>query len=68
MRRILTVLLLFACVSCVNPHAPAELATFQAIAPEYSAYVEADPALTTEQKQLRLDTVETWRRRVEAQK
>jgi len=60
-----TILILFLLGSCVNQSAQAELDTYNAIAPEYSAYVEADPALTAEQKQRRLDTVETWRRRVE---
>ena len=53
---------------CVNPSAQAEKATFEAIAPEYSAYVQADPNLSAEAKSIRLDTVETWRRRVEVAK
>jgi len=58
-------ILLFLC-GCVNPNAQAELDTYNAIAPEYRAYVEADPTITEQQKELRYDTVETWRRRVEA--
>lgn len=63
MKKLVAVLLL--CGGCVNPNAQAELDTFNAVAPEYRAYVEADPLLTPEGKQLRFDTIETWRRRTE---
>jgi len=66
MRKLAVALLL--CGGCVSPNTQAELETFNAIAPEYVIYVESDPELTQEQKQLRYDTVETWRRRVEASK
>lgn len=68
MKRRLPVLIFLLCAACPNPHAQAELDTFQAIAPEYRGYVEGDPALTPEAKQLRYDTVETWRRRVGAER
>ena len=58
------VVLLFVCGGCVSPNTQAELETFNAIAPEYTLYVEGDATLTAEQKQLRYDTVETWRRRI----
>lgn len=48
---------------CVGPD-PAALATYNAVAPEYRAYVEADASLTAEQKQSRFDTITTWRIRV----
>lgn len=62
------IILLALCGSCVSPDTAAEQATFDAVAPEYLTYVEADEALTEEQKQLRRDTIETWRRRLEAAK
>lgn len=48
---------------CCGP-SEAERATVDAIAPEYSAYVQADPRLDAEQKARRLRTIETWQRRV----
>jgi hypothetical protein len=42
----------------------ADKATFDAIAPEYRAYVENDPHLTTEQKQRRFRTLESWQARL----
>ena len=61
-------ILLLVLAGCVNPHAQAELDTFRAVAPEYRAYVEADPQLGDMQRQIRLDTIETWRRRVGAER
>lgn len=59
--------LLLACLSgvcgCATPEAAfvrAERATYQAVAPEYVAYVEADPALSDEEKERRRRTVRTW--------
>jgi hypothetical protein len=66
MKKLAIILLL--CGGCVSPNTQAELETFNAIAPEYVIYVEGDTNLTQEQKQLRYDTVETWRRRIEASK
>jgi hypothetical protein len=43
---------------------PADVSTYQQIGPAHAAYVQADPALTAEQKQRRLDLVESWRIRV----
>ena len=34
--------------------------TYKAIAPEYKSYVEKDPAMSAEDKQLRLDTIKQW--------
>ena len=48
---------------CAMPGAAfvrAERATFDAVAPEYRAYVAADERLSPEQKDRRLRTVETW--------
>ena len=44
----------------------ADRATFQAVAPEYAAYVDADPALAEDERARRGRTIETWRLRVEA--
>lgn len=56
---LLTALAMAACTST-----PAEVATFNAVAPEYAAYVQADPNLQPAQKQARLDLIESWRLRV----
>ena len=53
-----TILLLLAFASCTAT--PAELATYDAIAPEYRAYVTADASLSVEQKQRRLDHLHAW--------
>lgn len=37
-----------------------ERATFNAIAPEYAAYVAADPALNGDQRDRRMRTLRTW--------
>ena len=42
--------------------------TYKAIAPEYSAYVKADPKLDKDGKALRLLTLETWKTRIDAWK
>lgn len=55
---------LFATASCVLPPTEAELATYQAVAPDHRAYVEADTKLDVQQKQRRLDLLESWRIRV----
>lgn len=59
--RLLPFLLL---AGCVLPPTEAERATFDAVAPEYRAYVEADATLAPDAKQRRLDTVQTWAIRV----
>ena len=53
----------FALPSCA-PLTPAERATYDAIAPEYAAYVQVDPNLAPDQKQRRLGLLESWRIRV----
>ncbi len=44
----------------------AERATLDAIAPRFTRYVEADASLTEPQRQVWLDLVTTWRKRVES--
>ena len=56
--------LLLGLPSCFLPPTEADVLTYQAIAPEYAAYVKVDPKLTPEQVANRLDTVESWRIRV----
>ncbi len=41
------------------------IATYDAVAPEYIRYVDADPALSPEQKSRRHDTVNSWARKNE---
>lgn len=38
----------------------ADRATFDAIAPEYRAYVDADPELSLEKKTRRRGTIDSW--------
>lgn len=56
-------LILLLCVACIGPTS-AELATYNTIAPDHRAYVEADPKLDAGQKAARLDLLESWRIRV----
>lgn len=42
----------------------ADRATWEAVAPEYRAYVEADPRLDDAQRARRRTTLETWARRI----
>ena len=44
----------------------ADRATYQAVAPEYAAYVHADPALDDEQRERRDRTIATWDARIRA--
>lgn len=46
------------------PYVAADRATYNAIAPEYSRYVEADPTLDTEDRALRQSTLATWDLRI----
>ena len=67
----LLVLLAWGAAGCspAAPYVAADNATYQAIAPEYQAYFNADPALTADQKALRQRTLDTWKlRTTQAQK
>jgi len=57
-------LLLASCTAPGSGYVQADLATFEAIAPSYSAYVLADPLLNQPEKDRRLLVVETWRARL----
>lgn len=52
-------LLLLLLGSCVPPTS-AEKSTYDVIAPDHRAYVEADESLTLEQKQRRYDLLDSW--------
>jgi hypothetical protein len=69
------ILLLFPLTQCtgcsaLQPPTPdyvaADRATYQAIAPEYAAYVHADPALDEEQRERRDRTLASWDARIRA--
>lgn len=59
------VALLAACTPS-HPYTIADRETFDAIAPEYGAYVMADKNLSEDQKKRRAVAVQTWRLRIEA--
>ena len=44
----------------------ADRATYEALAPEYAAYVAADPSLAPDERDRRTRTLQTWRMRIEA--
>lgn len=54
------------CSAVPNIDAAAERATYDAVAPEYLEYVEADPGLDEAAKQNRRSTVKTWNDRIAA--
>jgi starvation-inducible outer membrane lipoprotein len=63
---ILLLLLLSACTS--TPHfVAASRATYDAIAPEYLAYIEDDASLAEASKQIRRNTMARWREAIEAE-
>lgn len=59
---------LFALAACgcapSKAYVEADRLTYEAVAPEYLRYVEADPALSADQRQLRRDNVEAWAIRI----
>ncbi len=70
LRALIPALLILVACSCRGPDpilVKAQRATYDAVAPDYLTYVDADPALSTEQRERRRRTVETWRLRVETQ-
>lgn len=62
--RLLPLLLLAFLASCALP-SEAEKLTAQTISPEYSSYVENDPALSDVDKAARQINVDSWRERVD---
>ena len=59
-------LLLASCGTPGAAYVKADRETFNAVAPDFQVYVLADPLLSQEQKDRRLLTIETWRKRLEA--
>lgn len=53
------------CGSIAKEYVGADRQTYEAIAPEYQKYVDADPALDADAKALRKATLESWRYRLE---
>lgn len=56
-----------ACVAPTQLDVAADRATYDAIAADYLRYVNADAALSAEDKARRARTVETWNMRIAAQ-
>jgi hypothetical protein len=65
-KTLLTVMAL-AFTGCCTPDTSAEKATFDAIAPAYLRYVQADPLLDDLSKQRRVRLVKSWQIRIDAQ-
>ena len=69
---ILLLLPLSQCIGCAALRPPAadyvaaDRATYEAVAPEYVAYVRADPGLDAEQRDRRARTLATWDARLRA--
>ncbi|MEO0478407.1 MAG: hypothetical protein AAF196_02905 [Planctomycetota bacterium] len=58
------------CVGCEGPRASyvaADRATFEAVAPNYRLYVQADESLTEADVQSELDLVRSWEKRIEGE-
>lgn len=63
------ILLLLTCQACASVpelYVDADRATFDAVAPEYTRYIESDADLDDGQKDRRLRTLDTWERRIQA--
>lgn len=56
---------LAGCSPVAASYVHADRATFEAVAPEYVAYVSSDSALSSEQKERRQETVRSWEARLE---
>ena len=57
-------LLLASCTTPGGTYVQADRDTFDAIAPEYRIYVQADPSLSVEQRDRRLLLIELWDKRI----
>ena len=64
MRKLLILLVLTCGCSLQDAYVNADRLTYQAVAPEYRAYVKADEKLDDEQKARRERTVDAWAVRV----
>ena len=54
----------FGCNSVDKVYIEADLATYRAIAPEYSSYVGQDESLSDDEKQDRYALLDSWLRRI----
>lgn len=61
---VLALLVIGGCADVSTSYVDADRATYRAVAPEYLEYVRDDAALDQAEKQLRYDTIETWRMRL----
>jgi hypothetical protein len=57
---------LAGCASASDAYVAADHATYDAIAPEYAAYVAQDPLLGVTEKNRRARTLDAWRLRIES--
>ena len=69
MRKILLLLAMASLCSCgsiPDIYVAADRATFDAVAPDYVAYVNGDESLNDDQRRRRLRTIESWDMRITA--
>ncbi|MFQ5352515.1 MAG: hypothetical protein ACE5D3_05510 [Candidatus Binatia bacterium] len=64
MRYFLALLILACGCTMSDIYVAADKATYDAVAPEYRAYVEADDSLDSEQKKRRARTLKAWETRI----
>jgi hypothetical protein len=66
MRSLATAALFLCATGCAlnQEYVKADRLTYEAVAPAYLKYLDADPALDQEQKDRRKRTVETWKLRI----
>lgn len=62
MKRLLPVIMLALSSCCIVPksHIAAERAVYEALRPDFEAYLEADESLLPHQKDLKMRTFEHW--------
>lgn len=65
MKRLLPLLVLLAACRPGAGYVQADRLTFDAVAPEYSAYVASDQSLDSGQRERRQRTIASWRARLE---
>lgn len=63
---LLSVTILAGCAGVPKQYLRADRATYNAIAPEYRAYIRGDEKLSELQRAIRLETVTTWKARINA--
>jgi len=62
---ILGIMLVVGCSTVNKAYVLSDQAMFKAVAPEFILYVQEDQKLTDAEKELRLDTVDSWKERIE---